>query len=428
MTFLNTPSSFQSIHADEGFGHSEALHVERIASVSALDAAAPDWDLVQDDCAFRHVLLDHRWVRAWWNAFGQTKDLHGLLVRDETKTRGIVPMVLSRGWEAWPSRDGPFQIADDHANLDIPKWRRIVPIRRVTFPLNIPSQNGRAHALLSGDPAPICRAVIDYWSKRASDWDVMVLEGLPVESGQREAFTAAAAKEGFVALPSGRIRVMYRADLSGGMDAYLARRTSHFRRRRRKQIERCEAAGDLEMTVFRGPNIRRGLSIMFEIERHTWKAQPDDTMRVRIPLDDPLRRFLTEAAVSFAAGDDAVIHIMSLNGLPVGAMMGLSRRKTMLSLLIYLRDDMRDVLNSAPLWDALIRDAIRHGMVELDTHGVTASPKRWSTHEEHYQRLYIFNRNPKARFLRISKALATNLSQLARAVEQDDDGGDDGSH
>lgn len=427
MTFLDQPSSFANLQTDTSKSFADAFSVERIDSISKYDAFAWSWDQIQDNYSFRHVLLDRRWVSAWWNVFGQRKDLHTLLVREGSEMRAIVPMILSRGWEAWPNRDGPYQITDDHANLDIPKWRRIVPVRRVTFPLNIPSQNARAHALLNGDPAPVCGAVTRYWSNRASEWDVMVLEGLPIKSGQREAFTEAAMREGLSVLPTGRVRVMYRADLTGGFDAYLARRSSHFRKRRRQHIARCRSAGDLTLISFRGTNIRRGLNILFEVERQTWKANPDGNVRVRVPLNDELRRFLTEVSVAFASSDDAVIHVMCLNGNPVGAIMGLSRQHVMLSLLIYLRDDVRSSVNTTPLMDALIQDAISHGMVELDINGVTEFARKWATHEEKYQRLYIFNRHPRAQLLRISKSLVTNLSQLSRSIEQDQNGDDYGS-
>lgn len=429
MTFLDPPSSFLDIQEDIPFDHARALHVERVDSPSGIDAVAAEWDRVQNDCTFRHVLLDHRWVRAWWNVFGPNKDLHNLVIREGSRARGIVPMVLSRGWEAWPRRDDPLQIAEDHANLDIPKWRRVIPVRRVTFPLNIPSQNARAHALLAGDPAPVCAAVLHYWSNRASEWDVMVLEGLPAESGQREAFTAAAAKEGFGALPSGRTRIMHRADLSGGMEAYLSKRTATFRKSRRRHMNQCHRAGEVELVTYRGENIRRGLSILFELERHTWKADPTrNDARMRVPLDDRIRLFLTEVGTAFASSDDAVVIVMNFNGIPVGAMMGVSRRSIMLALLTYLRDDMRDTLNTYPLMDAFIQDAIAHGMTSLDMNGVTEYTRRWATHEDRYQRLYIFNRHPKARILQVSKALATNLSQLSRSVEWDRNGDDDGSH
>lgn len=387
------------------------LHVSSFDTLAALDAASSEWDWVQDRDPFRHVLLDHRWVRAWWSVFGEGKRLHGLVIRRDGNPIGISPMVFSQGREAWPSRDSQLQIAEDYKNLIVPAWRRVVPIRRVTFPLNVPSHNARSHALIAEDPAGVCGSILDYWKHRQQDWDVMMLDGLPASSGQRELFQAAARARGLLTLPHGRSREMYSADLTGGMEAYLARRGSHFRKRHKAQMRSCERAGRLEITPFRGPDIGRGLEAMFQIERQTWKARPEAGAPVKMPIDERLRHFFTDVALSFAASNEAVIHVMSLNGSPAAALFALSRRSTILSLVVYLRDDLRDTLNAAPLWDALIRDAVAHNITELDIHGVTAYARKWATRVETYQRLYIFSPHLKGRALWASKALMTALSR-----------------
>ena len=415
MIVSNMPAGVASGFVSDVPFQSKPLHVGRFDTLAALDGAGPDWDFVQDHCPFHHVLLDHRWIRAWWNAFGEGKELHGLVIRRDGTPVGLAPMVLSQGREAWPSRDSQLQIAEDHRNLSVPAWRRVVPVRRVTFPLNVPCHNSRSHVLIADDPAEVCAAVLDYWKDRQNDWDVMMLDGLPVSSGQREMFQAAAAARGLPSLPHGRAREMYSADLTGGMEAYLARRGSHFRKRHRAQMRACEKAGRFEVRQYRGSDIGRGLDAMFDIESQTWKARPEANAPVRMPIDDRLRRFFTEVAYAYAANDDAVIHVMNLDGRPAGCLFGLSRGNVMLSLVVYLRDDMRDILNAAPLWDSLIRDATARNMTELDIHGVTAYARKWATREETYQRLYVFSAHLKGRALWASKALATTLSrQLAR--------------
>ncbi|MBF9197533.1 GNAT family N-acetyltransferase [Microvirga terrestris] len=400
-----------------------SFHTSRFDTLSAFERVCSDWNLVQDRCQYHHVLMDHRWVKAWWNVFGAHKELHGLIIHHRGQPVGIAPMIYSQGWEAWPSRDGKLQIADDSNNLSIPAWKRIVPIRRVTFPLNIPSHNSRAHMLVADDAAQVCGEIIDYWRDRSHTWDVMALDGLPEGSGQRDLLQAAAASRGLMTLPHGRVREMYSADLTGGMNEYLGRRGSHFRKRHKAQIRACERAGRFEMSMYRGRDIGQGLDIMFEIERDTWKAKTEFYSEVRMPLDVQLKRFFSEVAHAYAAEDDAVIHVMSLDGRPAGALFGLSRRNVMLSLVVYLRDDMRTVLNAAPLWDSLIRDAVERQITELDIHGVTAYARKWATSATNYQRLYIFSPQIRGRMLWASKALATTISR--RWAERHDNNGSD---
>ncbi|WP_162419792.1 GNAT family N-acetyltransferase [Microvirga brassicacearum] len=411
MTFSDAASLAMASSPALADSAASSITVGRFDSLASLDAAASSWDAVQDRCAHRHVLLDHRWVRAWWKNYGAGKELHGLVIEKAGRPIGIMPALRSRGWEAWPSRDGLVQLAEDQEKLGIPHWRRLVPIRRVTFPLNIPSHNARSHALIADDPATVCGAVLDYWKARARDWDVLVLEGLPAKSGQREHFSAAASARGMRTLPYGRARDMYTADLTGGMDAYCARRGAHFRKRFKGQIRACEKAGALELRQYRKDEIVRGLDIMFEIEQATWKARPGEKTAVDMSLDSTLKQFFTDVGRAFAEKDEAVVHVMSLDGRPVGALFGLSRGTTILSLVVYLRDDMREVINNAPLWDSLLRDAMARGMTELDTHGVSSHARKWATNADSYQRLYVFSPHLRGQALWASKSLATMLAR-----------------
>jgi CelD/BcsL family acetyltransferase involved in cellulose biosynthesis len=404
------------------------FQVERFETPEQMSEIVSDWDAVQDRCEFGHVLLDHRWVQAWWKNFGAGKDLHALVVRHDGRAVGVAPMIRSRGLEAWPSRDGLLQLAEDHKRLSIPSWRRVIPVRRVTFPLNVESLNSRSHVLYGEDHADVCQSILDYWKKRSKEWDVLVLEGLPTSSGQRELFEKAASANGFLTLAHGRLREMYEADITGGPDAHADRRGRHFRKRRKEQIRACEKAGQLTLQVYRQGDLPRGLELLFEIERATWKAKPGAEVSAKLALDAPVRAFYREVTLAFGAEDDAVIHIMSLDGRPVGGLLGLSRGTTMLSFVIYLRDDVRDVLNAAPLWNALVQDAADRNITKLDLNGVSPYARKWATDAYTYQRLYIFSPHARGRALWASKALMTNLSRrLARerAVPRSDDNGRD---
>ena len=394
--------------------------VRRIATAAELQAAAPAWNALLDASPNPYVLLDHRWVTAWWRAFGEDKELHVLSVEREGRTIGLVPTILSRGREVWPMRDGRFQIADDARNLRLPAWKRIVPIRRVSFPLNVASHNARAHALAEAkDTDAVCRAAIDYWAERSGRWDVMALEGLPGKGAQREAFKAAARDHGLPSPAHGARREIFMADLSDGFEGFLQKRSSHFRRRRKEQIRACHKHGRIELVAYRGKEIDRGLKVMFAIERETWKSRPGGDAPVDMALDRRLRGFFCDVGRAFAATDEAVIHVMMLDGEPVGALFGLARGATMLSLVIYLADRVRRQLNTAPLWSALFEDAALSGHTRIDIHGMTDNARKWSTHSEAFQRLYVFSSNPWGLCLYGAKAAATTISRRRRAASSE---------
>src|SRR5262249_27245119 len=107
----------------------DAVTVERVDSVEGIAALGDDWDRVQDACPAKHVLMDHRWVSAWWRHFGEGKELHVLAVRRGGRLAAVAPLVLSRGREAFPARDSRLVLADDYAHMPTPSWMRVVPIR-----------------------------------------------------------------------------------------------------------------------------------------------------------------------------------------------------------------------------------------------------------------------------------------------------------
>ena len=391
--------------------------VQRAATAAELEALAPAWDELLDASSRPYVLLDHRWVSAWWRAFGANKELHVLRVERGGRTIGLVPTILSEGREVWPMRDGRFQIADDARNLRLPEWRRAVPVRRVSFPLNVASHNARAHALAADEHTDaVCRAATDYWADRARDWDVMALEGLPCGSGQREAFKAAARHHRLPSPAHGARREIFMADLSGGFEGFLSRRSGHFRRRRKEQVKACGRHGALDLATYRGGDIGRGLETMFAIERRTWKSRPDDDAAVDMSLDEGLRGFFSDVGHAFAATDEAAVYVMSLDGEPVGALMALGRGSTMLSLVIYLADSVRRKLNTAPLWTAFFEDAAARACTSIDIHGVTDNVRKWSTHADAFQRLYVFSPHARGLALYGAKSAATALSRLRRTA------------
>ena len=392
------------------------LTVEKIDSLEGVEALRGDWDRLQDCCPTKHVLLDHRWVTAWLKWFGEGKEIHFLLLRRSGRLVGIAPLILTRGWEAFPARDSRLQIAEDYAHLRVPRWRRFVPIRRVSFPLNIPSQNGRMHWLLAEDSSELYQAVLRYWAERASQWDMLVLEGLPVDSAQPGRIREVAGRSSLRVLPHGKVTTLYFADLKGSMEAFLKTRTGHFRKNLKTDLRSNERAGRIEVDEHRGSGVEAGLDIMFDVERRTWKARRTPANPVFLPLDDRIRGFFRDAARAFTGTDDAQVLVMKLNGDPVGGIFSLSREKVVLGMLIYLDDALRGVVTSAHLWQAFFERSIERGMVRLDSNANTINAQKWANGSASFRRLYLFHSGTYSRILGGAKAGATWLSRSLRRI------------
>ena len=93
------------------------IQIEVIDCLDDLSRIEDEWNAVQDACDHKHVFLDHRFISAWWRHLGRGKSMHTLVLRRGSAVEGIVPLALSRGWEAFPTTEKNIRIAEDFQHL-----------------------------------------------------------------------------------------------------------------------------------------------------------------------------------------------------------------------------------------------------------------------------------------------------------------------
>jgi len=397
----------------------QEIDVRRIDSSHALEEIRGEWEALQTACPEKHVLLDHRWVISWWRHFGEGKSLHVLLLRRGTEAVGIAPFMVSRGREVFPQRDPYVQIADDFRFIPADRWRRVVPIRRLTFLLNVSTNNVRSQILTAGEDPSLAAAVLEYCGRIANEWDLMVLEGLPASSGQAEALRRLA--------PAGRLRAcsyrysrkILRTELSRSLDEFLARRSSHFRKRLRQSCVQAERRvadlGGLRLREYRSGEIQAGLEQLLALESRSWKIKEVRRRRLYMRLDDKMRSFYREVAGAFAATDSAQVLMMEVGNEPAAGLFSLEREGIICCVLTFLSEDFSDRVTNAPLWREFVRKAIDRGLREVDFNGNTRNIQKWADDSRLYERAMFFNRRPYSRLLSAVWDTSRAVSQLLRS-------------
>jgi hypothetical protein len=379
--------------------------VQRIGTLADLEALGEEWHAIQAEAPARHVLLDHRWVAAWWRHFGAGKAQHTLVLRLHGRAVGIVPLVLSRGWEAYPARESHLHLADDYRHLPALRWRRLLPIRRLTFPVSIASANPRGHLLLTDDDPALYEAVARYCADIAREWDMTVLDGLPEGAGQDERLRTASTRATLTAARGRRNRSLLRARLPASYDAFLAGRSGHFRRWLRRECRRAEqrtaAVGRLHVRTYRGASVDVGMTTLLALETRSWKAGMTRQRRVYVHLDAAMRAFFREVASAFAATDQAQVLILEVGTKPAAALLSLERDGVTLGHLTYLAQPFAERVSLAPLWQVFVQQAIAAGIREIDFNGVSANLMKWADHRQSFSRLVLYNRRPYSQLLRL---------------------------
>lgn len=383
------------------------LAVQRLTSLAELEAAAAPWEAVHAACPARHVLLDHRWVCAWWRAFGGGRGLNCLLLRRDKEVVGVVPLILSRGWEVFPFRDPYVQIAEDYRHLPASRWRRWVWVRRLSFPLNIPSGNIRGHLLLAAgeDESEAAEALLRDCALIRRRWDLLALDGLPAAGGQEEAARQAAPGVGLHMAREAMERTMMRSPLPPTLDAFLQRRSGHFRKRLKQECNRlardAEPFGGLHLRAYRGTEIGAGMDALFALEAGSWKVANTKRRRLHLRLDERTRRFHREVAHAFAATDQAQVLTLRIGERPVAALYSLERDGTTACVLTYMAADSPIKFSVAPLWRGFVEGAIGRGLREIDFNGRTRNVIKWAEEAVVYRRCLLFHGGPYSRFLRL---------------------------
>ena len=370
-------------------------HIEVIDCLDDLSRIRDEWNAVQDACDHKHVFLDHRFISAWWRHLGRGKSMHTLVLRRGGSVEGIVPLALSRGWEAFPTTEKNIRIAEDFHYIPSMRWRRVVPIRRLTFPLSFPSSNLRAHFLMRAPDREQIEAVLSYCREIRKHWDLLSLDGIPEGSEQEALISEAAPRFDLQRGKSRHSRTLLRAALPPTMEAFLKERSHNFRsglkRALRQSIDKTAALGDFQIREFRGASMNEGMARLFDLELQSWKTRTTRKRELHMVLNDEHRSFYRDVATAFAASDAAQVLVTEIGGRPANALFSLERQGMITCVLTYQAEEFSRLVTVAPLWSRFFEIAINRGLREVDFNGNSAYLARYANQEARFSRLTFYN-------------------------------------
>ena len=382
-------------------GSISEVQVERIGSLTQLCEFGQQWDSLQRRCPDKHVLMDHRWVSTWLKIFATGSHIHVLVIRSGGAVVGLVPLTITRSYELFPA--GKFHV---HTGLDyrystVPRFARLVPVRRLSFPLSVAVANRRSHFLFLEHDPRFYTEIMNYVRSIARDWDLFVIEGFPSGSPQEQLLLDPAARAGLTRDGRKGERTSMFANLPDSMDAFLAAKSNHFRKRLRAECRQAqERFPDLRLREFRGAEIEQGIQRIFALEARSWKAKDTRKRTYYIAPDPQLETFHREVAHAFAATDGALVLTMDLGERSVAGIYCVERDGVMAAIITFRDEEFFDRLTAAPLFRRLVEIAIERGLTELDFNGNSVNIEKWADGNRLSSRFYFYNHRPYSRFLR----------------------------
>jgi hypothetical protein len=377
-----------------------ALEVERVDSLERLSELKEEWALARQSCPHKHVLMDHRWLCTWLPIFGDDKQPCILVLREQGTIAGIVPLMLSRGYELFPTRKHQVHMAEEFRYTRVPRAARLLPIRRLTFCLSGALANRRSHFLFDEQDPRLYETTLSYLDRMADEWDLMVIEGLPEGSGQQELLLQALQRSRLTTDGRLFVRETLYADLPASMDLYLASKRRHFRRRLVEQCRQAERSlPGLQVREYRGARIDEGMDRLLALERLSWKAHDIRDRKFYIGPEPELQAFHRASARVFAETDEAVVISMEVGERTAAAILCLESEGVSAAIITFMDATLPGRWNTAPMFRRLLESCMERGLCELDFNGNTRNVAKWADSTRRSSRYFLYNGRPYSRFL-----------------------------
>lgn len=191
---------------------SSRLRVEKITTLDELRAIYDDSD-AHPVFHTENIFLTFLWLSTWWQVYGQPDQLHVLVVWDEDRLVGVLPLVLQKtsAGVRYLSFMGAGELTPDDLDLlSAPEKRR-----------------------------EVLQALVDYLYAARSEWDVIELDKLPACSSTCEEFEALFRERGLV-VDQMEAALCYSVALPESFEDYLSRLSKSFRhnlKRRKRNLQ-----------------------------------------------------------------------------------------------------------------------------------------------------------------------------------------------
>jgi len=194
------------------------------------------------------VFLTHEWFHCWWLGYKQGRKLYILVIKENEKIIGIVPLLLT----------------DDY-------YRRRLKVKKICF-----LESGitpRVDFISSAErKADVIRTTIEYLLENNRLWDMAkfnkILSTLDTYNSLNDTLIN---KSVFFGVTQSLLTPFISTD--SDWDSYYADRSRKFRKVMRNKINRIKRQGKFEVQRIRDKDeLEKNLPIIFKISKNSWKA------------------------------------------------------------------------------------------------------------------------------------------------------------
>lgn len=274
----------------------------KIVEINRIDQLAPlrqDWATLLGQTPGASFFQSLEWLDAYWRSFGEGQTLRVMVVSEDGRTLGIVPLVVRRE----RSKVGWF--------------------RMLTFPLH---NWGSFYGPIGPDPGLALTAALEHVRKTPRDWDVLELrwQGAPgTEPQNTQQAMRTAGFQGYGTVWN-RTAVV---DIDGPWESYWAARKGAWLRRFHRAERKLAERGEISYVRHRPAGEAQGdgsprwdlYDACEEIAQRSWQSEATNGTTLS---DESVRGFLRETHQTAAAAGMADLNLLLVGDKPVAFIYG----------------------------------------------------------------------------------------------------------
>jgi Acetyltransferase (GNAT) domain len=361
------------------------MEIEVITSVEGLETIAEAWESLLAEVPWSDIFMGPDWYSVWWRNFaagresistcltlgdrwfgisGKEARPNVMVFREERKIRAIAPLILFKG-----------------------VWKRF-PFRILTLPLNY--QSPRSGILFTCEPDLLAQEMAGCLV-RSKDWDVLLMDGIPVESKFLPSFHRQVAR---MCLLTGEHYDPWfhsRLAMEGSWEEFLAGKSHETRRNMNRMVRYLSELGAI--TVERYGNregIEEGFRAFLEIDSESWKKEKGEVV-----AENPmLENYYVDLMNTFSKSNRSEIWILRIGGEPASGYLCLKTNGTLYTLKTSYKS--RYISSRYSPGNFLLMDIMKNSwgssFAVIDFCGSTPFVNRWRNEKRGYDHLVLYRK------------------------------------
>jgi CelD/BcsL family acetyltransferase involved in cellulose biosynthesis len=383
------------------------MQVRVVHSLEDLRELGPAWKKLYDEDPCADVFADIDYYTVWWEHFRhgigaatlvtrrsghlvgvgrRGAQMHVLAVEDNGEIVGVLPLVRVPG-----------------------KWNGL-PVRILAPTINGHSPRGGVLSARLTDDA--FRALAEHLAD-SPDWDVMILDGIRLDSDFVHKFSKAVSSRGIAVVeqrPWGHAFLK----IEGTWNEFLASQGRSFRASLDRWRSGLEKLGPVRVERYAGSDVRKAMQILVEVDRSSWKASGGESLA----FNPKLAAYYQELAVRLAAKDKSEVWILTINQEPAAAICCLRKG----DVLYMLKTSYSDSFASASvspgnhLLARIMESCWERGIRGVDFMIMAAFVERWTPERTEIAHAMIYNRRFYPTLVRFSESLRGGAGRARRAL------------